>query len=145
VLLNGSRIEFRRYGSEVGGAEALTLDTALRVRYLTGIEVFEGDDAPVRVTDTCGAVLLWTFQRRQPDEVDFTGVLRGRVARVPSNDPVPELDLTLEPPGLRRRTDGGGRFDFGSLPPGPYRLATTQPDGSAWVRDVAVNFARSST
>jgi len=107
----------------------------LRIRALSGIEVFDAAEAPVVPPGGCGAVLLWFHDMPEVD-VDFEGRLSGRIVAGPDDTPAGDVLVTLEPGGHAFRTDSRGRFDFGRLPPSRYTLETTVLGWGSWTSEV---------
>jgi hypothetical protein len=111
-----------------GDLRPLDLDRWLLPRYLTAVEVFDGEDAPVAVPEGCGAALFWVHRLDHFQDPEMTGSLSGRVVRAADGAPVAGVVVTAQPGGHERRTDDFGRFDFGFLPATRYRVDVAVPE-----------------
>lgn len=137
--LNG-RLVRQRFGS----SEEASMVRRFEPRVVSGLEVFEGRDAPVGANRACGAVLYWVSTVRSPEDPDFSGTLVGRIV-APDPSSLEDLAVRAEPGGHVARVDARGAFDFGALPPAHYTLEV-EVDGVGVLRqpvDVRA-FARSS-
>jgi hypothetical protein len=114
----------------------LELDRWLEASLVTGIEVFDGENAPVLIPGGCGAALIWAYRLEDEQDPEFRGRLSGRVVRVPEGVPVVGVIVRLEPGGVELQTDAFGRFEYGRLPPARYRIEATVPAWGKWTTEV---------
>lgn len=112
LFVNGSRAQ--RRGSEWGSMWFLDL---FRPYEIDGIELYYGVDAPVGHPDECGAFIVWSKWKAGKDEVDFSGVLYGKVVDT-NGRPVRECRVTLEPGSQSDLTDAQGQVTFVRVVPG---------------------------
>lgn len=131
LVLNGSLVRQRVSDSDLTPDRILDL----HLRDLSGVEVFDADDAPIASPRGCGVALLWYWDMPQHD-VDFEARLYGRVLLGAEGAPAADVLVTLEPGGRAFRTDARGRFDFGRLPPARYHLRATLPEWGDWASTV---------
>jgi hypothetical protein len=133
VYLNGGLV--RRGGARGTG---LAVDRAVRVRSLTGLELHGAESTPAGDLQSCGSLLLWSFDLTRTVDEEFTGRLRGRAMWSPGGQPAGGIDIALEPAGLRQKTDSGGWFELGALIPGRYRITATTPTGETWSDEMLI-------
>lgn len=57
----------------------------------------------------------------------LSGVIRGQVNEAATGNPVPEVEVRLEPAGVSVRTDADGRYHFLQVPPGNVVISTNHP------------------
>ena len=111
LFLNGSRIQRR------GGQGTMWFLDLFRPHEIDGIELYNGENSPVGHPEECGALLVWSKYRAGRSEVDFSGIVFGRVINT-QGQPVRSCAITLEPGDHTDRTDAQGQFTFVRITPG---------------------------
>lgn len=132
VYLNGSIVRQRR----VGGARRFGIQDWLQgwlaPDSITAIELFDAGVAPVGPEDGCGALLLWVDDLRDGEEPPFAGSVRGRIRGLGEVDVLRSVRVRLAPLGRTAEVGPDGRFELGSVPPGPYTVQMDLPGVGAW-------------
>jgi hypothetical protein len=111
LFLNGSRIQRR------GGWGTMWFLDLFRPLEIDGIELYNGENSPVGHPEECGALLVWSKYRAGRSEVDFSGIVFGRVINT-QGQPVRNCAIILEPGNYTDRTDAQGQFTFVRITPG---------------------------
>jgi hypothetical protein len=111
LFLNGGRIQRR------GGQGTTWFLDLFRPHEIDGIELYSGENSPVGHPEECGALLVWSKYRAGRSEVDFSGIVFGRVIDT-QGQPIRNCAITLEPGDHTDRTDAQGQFTFVRVTPG---------------------------
>lgn len=111
LFMNGDRVQRR------SGQGTLWFLDLFRPHEIDAIELYNGAEAPVGHPEECGAFLVWSRYRAGRTEIDFSGIVYGRVMSE-AGEPVRNCAVTLEPGGQSDRTDAQGRFTFVRITPG---------------------------
>ena len=122
LFLNGSRIQRR------GGWGTTWFLDLFRPHEIDGIELYNGENSPVGHPEECGAFLVWSKYRAGRSEVDFTGIVFGRVINT-QGQPVRNCAIALEPGDHTDRTDAHGQFTFVRITPGLVNVRAGTGDG----------------
>ena len=62
----------------------------------------------------------------------------GTVRSKTGDDPVAGIEVAIKGTGLFSTTDGQGRYQLGSVPPGQYTLVAWKPDGKVYQKKVTI-------
>ncbi len=68
------------------------------------------------------------------DMVTIGGTVRSKTG----DDPVAGIEVAIKGTGLFSTTDGQGRYQLGSVPPGQYTLVAWKPDGKVYQKKVTI-------
>jgi hypothetical protein len=102
-------------------------------------------ETPVPTTRPTSAPTRTPIPTWTPTPEPTTGEISGQVIDSTSNSPVPNANVTTDPPTISVTADAQGRYAIPEVPPGVYTVMATKPGYTSISVSVAVTAGKTTT